>query len=174
MKSRNSEVHKNIVSHTAIFQTVRRSDFPMQIRAKMLEKGLKNIDIAERLMVTEANVSRWLRGNQNLSIDTLYQLADAIEEPLTLVIGSQAKKVEIKKTEYERVDDEGEASLIDVVMEDRPERMGHNSRSQNVFEFNKYAHLRKKIPVRGRTDFSIAQVENDKCAATDLLELKVK
>lgn len=89
MKQRNSEVDKKIKSDTPIFQAVRRSDFPLQIRSKMAEKGLKNVDVAERLGVSEANVSRWLRGNQNLSVDTMYLLADALEESLIIVLGAQ-------------------------------------------------------------------------------------
>lgn len=89
MKQRNTEVQKKINGDTSIFQAVRRSDFPLQIRSKMAEKGLKNVDVAERLGVSEANVSRWLRGNQNLGIDTMYRLADAVEESLIIVLGAQ-------------------------------------------------------------------------------------
>lgn len=174
MKPLNFEINKVIESRMAIFQAVRRSDFPMQIRAKMLEKGLKNIDIAERLMVSEANVSRWLRGNQNLSVDTLYQLADAIEEPLMLVLGSQAKKAEAENTEYERVDDDGETAATDLEITDLSERLGASTSSQNVIEFSKYAHLRRSISALSRTEFSLAQIENDKCAAVGRFDLKVK
>jgi transcriptional regulator with XRE-family HTH domain len=90
MKFSNEEVRKSIEETAPIFQAVRRADIALQIRSKMLGKGLKNRDIADRLGVSEANVSRWLRGNQNLSIDTIYQLTDAIEESFQLVIGSAA------------------------------------------------------------------------------------
>lgn len=89
MKQRNTEVQKKIKGDAPIFRAVRRSDFPLQIRSKMVEKGLKNVDVAERLGVSEANVSRWLRGNQNLSVDTMYLLADAVEESLAIVLGAQ-------------------------------------------------------------------------------------
>lgn len=87
MKPNNADIKNKIQESSLIFQEARRSDISMQIRSKMIKKGLKNIDVAARLGVSEANISRWLRGNQNLSLDTIYQLADAVEEPLNIHIG---------------------------------------------------------------------------------------
>ena len=88
MNTRNAELKKKIATNFAIFQSVRRADLAMQIRTKMLEKGLRSVDLAERLGVSEANVSRWLRGNQNLGIDTMHLLADALEVPLKITFRS--------------------------------------------------------------------------------------
>ncbi len=88
MKSRNEIIRQSIEEATPIFRAARRADIALQIRSKMHEKGLKNRDIAERLGVSEANISRWLRGNQNLSVDTIYQLADALEEPVEVIVGT--------------------------------------------------------------------------------------
>jgi transcriptional regulator with XRE-family HTH domain len=56
----------------------------------MIEKGLKANDIASRLGVPEAKVSRWLSGNHDIDIDTLYQITDALEEPLHISVGVMA------------------------------------------------------------------------------------
>lgn len=88
MRKRNAEIREAIDRNLKLFTALRRSDIAMQLRSKMVAKGVRSIDVAERLGVSEANVSRWLKGNQNLGIDTLYSLADAIEEPLTLLVGA--------------------------------------------------------------------------------------
>jgi transcriptional regulator with XRE-family HTH domain len=87
MERSNSTIAKEVTENAALWRGVRRSDPTMQIRSRMREKGLKNSDLAQRIGVSEANISRWLRGNQNISIDNLYSLADAIEEPLTILFG---------------------------------------------------------------------------------------
>lgn len=90
MKTPNSSIGRNFEENFSLFQGIRRSDVAMKIRRKMIEKGFKNVDLAKRIGVSEANVSRWLRGDQNLSIDTIYRLADALEEPFNISIGSKA------------------------------------------------------------------------------------
>jgi transcriptional regulator with XRE-family HTH domain len=90
MKRSNALIFQKIQDDTLVFRPARRSDIVMKIRLKMAEKGLRNVDIAERLGVSEANVSRWLRGSQNLSVDTIYLLADAVEEPLSIELGRAA------------------------------------------------------------------------------------
>ncbi|MBB4226080.1 helix-turn-helix domain-containing protein [Variovorax guangxiensis] len=84
MKSRNEAVRDYISENSEIFVDARRLEAALAIRKKMQDKGLRVSDIAFRLGVAEANVSRWLRGNQNLSLDTLYRLADAMEEPIQI------------------------------------------------------------------------------------------
>lgn len=68
-----------------------RSAFAFDIKRAMISKGLKNIDIAQRLDVSEANVSRMLRGDQNLKIETMYMLAASIGEKLNICIGDRYK-----------------------------------------------------------------------------------
>lgn len=93
MSAKNQSVLDTIVANNAIYKGARRAHFAAIIRGKMLEKGLRNVDIAQRIGVSEPNVSRWLRGTQNLSIDTLYLLADAIEERLSLILGDEQKAI---------------------------------------------------------------------------------
>lgn len=87
----NVEVRKTVERNGRLYSALRRSDIAMQFRQFMVSKGIRNVDLAERLGVSEANVSRWLKGNQNLSLDTLYQLSDALEEVLTLHLGEQVE-----------------------------------------------------------------------------------
>jgi transcriptional regulator with XRE-family HTH domain len=87
MKKSNAEIAKTIEEAQSTFSALRRLDPVLQLRTVMRKKGLRNIDIAERLGVTEECVSRWLRGKANLQLDTLYKLADAVEEPLSIFVG---------------------------------------------------------------------------------------
>lgn len=93
MKVDNHEVAARIGQSAVIWRGVRRAEPTLQIRRVMRAKSLRNIDVAERLGISEANVSRLLRGNQNLTIDTLYSLADAIDEPLTIFVGKLEAKL---------------------------------------------------------------------------------
>lgn len=87
MKSHNDRAHISMREASEIFQNARRMDVALQFRSAMRRKGMKSVDVAKCLGVSEANVSRWLRGNQNLSLDTLYLLADALSEPLIIQVG---------------------------------------------------------------------------------------
>lgn len=116
MKISNLQIREKIQKNKKLFTVVRRADISLQFRAQMVEKGIRNLDIAERLGVSEANVSRWLRGNQNLSADTLYMLADAIDEKLTIFVGSRHLEEEGPRVdEYEnecKYDSGDESSLM--------------------------------------------------------------
>lgn len=91
MAASNFDIAQEIADNAVVFRGVRRSDVIFQIRQKMVEKGIKNSDLAERIGVSEANVSRWLRGDQNIKIDTIYILADAIQEPLSIIVGGTSE-----------------------------------------------------------------------------------
>ncbi|WLI47480.1 helix-turn-helix transcriptional regulator [Pseudomonas beijingensis] len=83
----NFEIARQIEEDSEVFVFARRAAPVFEIRRVMAAKGLKNIDVAERLGVSEANVSRWLKGDQNLKLDTIYLLADAIQEKLNICFG---------------------------------------------------------------------------------------
>jgi transcriptional regulator with XRE-family HTH domain len=87
MNASNDVVAKKVRDAADAWRLVRRAEPTLQLRRAMRSKGLKNVDIAERLGISEANVSRWLRGNQNLTIDTLYALADSVESSLNISVG---------------------------------------------------------------------------------------
>jgi len=86
MKS-NTEIAAAILRSASIWKAARRLAPVMQVRQIMHEKGLRNVDLAERLGVSEANISKLLKGDKNLQLDTLYLLADAIGEQLSLSYG---------------------------------------------------------------------------------------
>jgi transcriptional regulator with XRE-family HTH domain len=88
MKDINIKGKGRVEQRRALLTPLRRSDVTLQFRAQMVAKGIKNVDLAERIGVSEANISRWLKGDQNLSLDTMYQIADAIDEELSIVLGS--------------------------------------------------------------------------------------
>jgi transcriptional regulator with XRE-family HTH domain len=88
MKRRNEQLREEIEETTAMFRAVRRLDVALQLRSKMAVNEIRASDIAQRLNVSEANVSRWLRGDQNLTLDTLYLLADAVEMALEIKLTS--------------------------------------------------------------------------------------
>lgn len=88
MNAKNLAVKARIEEDLEVFTALRRSSIAHQLKARMLQKDLKNVDVAGRLGVSEANVSRWFSGTQNLSLDTLYAISDALEETLTVSLKS--------------------------------------------------------------------------------------
>ncbi|MFP3756552.1 helix-turn-helix domain-containing protein [Cupriavidus sp. SIMBA_020] len=98
MKS-NTEIAAAILRSASIWKAARRLAPVMQVRQIMHEKGLKNVDLAERLGVSEANISKLLKGDKNLQLDTLYLLADAIGEELALSYGQDNAQAEDKDHE---------------------------------------------------------------------------
>jgi transcriptional regulator with XRE-family HTH domain len=94
MSKDNVSVANVVTKNRKLYLALRKSDFALQVRASMISKGLRNIDIAQRLGVSEANISRLLKGSQNVSLDTMYSLADAVEEPLSVVVGQVYPELE--------------------------------------------------------------------------------
>lgn len=169
MKPRNADIKKKIQDNAPIFQAARRSDITMQIRSKMAEKGLKNVDIAARLGVSEANISRWLRGNQNLSIDTIYQLADALEEPLYISVGTmRAAAQEDLQLENQWTDCGVESdNIVSTKAFDLVDQ--HIVRTNNVFDIAIYAQMRSQVRPNQMSQFSAARSENGASAHEDYL-----
>lgn len=54
------------------------------------EKGLKQKDLALRLGKSEAEISKWMRGTHNFTIDTLVSIEDALDAPIVEVYQSPA------------------------------------------------------------------------------------
>ncbi|MCC2971286.1 helix-turn-helix transcriptional regulator [Massilia sp. IC2-476] len=93
MSRKNEIVAAEVSERKALWAAVRRAEPIQQVRRLMRQKELLNKDLAERLGVTEAAVSRLLKGNQNIQIDTLYMLADALEEPMSIDFGNKESGV---------------------------------------------------------------------------------
>lgn len=142
MKSSNEEVRKSIEETAPLFQAVRRADVALQIRSKMHAKGLKNRDIAERLGVSEANVSRWLRGNQNLSVDTIYQLADAIEESVEIIVGT-SNAAHTKQEDISLSDNRGGWEELKAATAAVEQQLTAPSHSSKVYDIESYRLLRQ-------------------------------
>lgn len=85
----NSDIATKVYETHLLWSGVRRAEVMQQVRRLMREKGLRNIDLAERLGIAVPSVSRMLRGRQNIEIDTLYRLADALEVPLQITFGDE-------------------------------------------------------------------------------------
>ena len=54
------------------------------------EKGLKQKDLAQRLGKSEAEISKWMRGTHNFTIDTLVSIEDALGAPIVQISRSRA------------------------------------------------------------------------------------
>jgi len=52
------------------------------------EKGLKQKDLALRLGKSEAEISKWMRGTHNFTIDTLVSIEVALDAPIVEVYHS--------------------------------------------------------------------------------------
>ena len=52
------------------------------------EKGLKQKDLAQRLGKSESEISKWMRGTHNFTIDTLVSIEDALDAPIVEVYHS--------------------------------------------------------------------------------------
>ena len=57
------------------------------------EKGLKQKDLALRLDKSEAEISKWMRGTHNFTIDTLVSIEHALDAPIVQVYHSHAYHV---------------------------------------------------------------------------------
>ncbi|MFN3791382.1 helix-turn-helix domain-containing protein [Massilia sp.] len=128
MAKSNDVIASEVLEKGELWGALRRALPVQQIRRIMRDKNILNKDLAERLGVSEASVSRMLKGKQNLQLDTLYQLADAIEEKLelkfTCPIEPAAKKI-----------DDAVKTSVDSFKSD----------FENVFDINKYRPNRNSM-----------------------------
>jgi transcriptional regulator with XRE-family HTH domain len=98
-KRANAVVAEEIAEKSFYLEGVRRGEVAAKLRHQMRQNGLLVKDIAERLGVSVANVSRSLSGTQNLTIDQLYRLADAVEASLVLGVAKPDEYKEMKFVE---------------------------------------------------------------------------
>lgn len=79
-------------SHVSI-ETRRSVDLSFQIVDRiheiLLAKGLKQKDLALMLGKSEAEISRWMRGTHNFTIDTLITIEQALDSPILKVVGKE-------------------------------------------------------------------------------------
>ena len=60
-----------------------------RIHEILLAKGLKQKDLASMLGKSEAEISRWMRGTHNFTIDTLISIEHALGAPILKVVGKE-------------------------------------------------------------------------------------
>ena len=66
-------------------------DFTERVVAAMHERGMSRVELAQRLGVSKAFVTKLLNGNPNLTIRTMVAIADALECKLLIDIPPCAK-----------------------------------------------------------------------------------
>ena len=81
MENRRRQVNPEIRESVDLsFQIVDR------IHEVLVEKGLKQKDLALLLGKKEAEISKWMRGTHNFTIDTLVTIERALQAPILQVI----------------------------------------------------------------------------------------
>lgn len=78
-KRANKIVAEEVADKGFFLEALRREGVASKFRRAMASQELKLKDLAERMDVTSANVSRFLSGRQNLTLAQLFKLADALE-----------------------------------------------------------------------------------------------
>lgn len=59
-----------------------------RIHSVLERRGLRQKDLAAMLDKKESEISRWMRGTHNFTIDTISQIEQALGEPILQVVGS--------------------------------------------------------------------------------------
>lgn len=59
-----------------------------RIHAILEEKGLKQKDLANMLGKRESEVSKWMRGTHNFTIETISSIEKVLEIPILQVVGA--------------------------------------------------------------------------------------
>ena len=81
MENRRRQVNPEIRESVDLsFQIVDR------IHEILTEKGLKQKDLAQLLGKKEAEISKWMRGTHNFTIDTLGTIEGALQAPILKVV----------------------------------------------------------------------------------------
>lgn len=93
MSRKNEIVAEEVSERKALWAPVRRAEPIQQVRRLMRQNELQNRDLAIRLGISEAGVSRLLNGCQNIQIDTLYSLADALDVSLSINFSNEEQIV---------------------------------------------------------------------------------
>ena len=82
----------------------KRVDLSIDISNRIFDilemKGLKQKDLAKLLGKSEAEISKWLQGTHNFTIDTILKIQEKLGEPVLMVVGKNKKKI-IKESQSE-------------------------------------------------------------------------
>ncbi|SAL88215.1 hypothetical protein AWB74_08456 [Caballeronia arvi] len=66
---------------------LRRFGVAAQFKAAMMGAGVSQQDLADRLHKDKGQISRQLSGSANMTVDTMYEFADALGAELHIVVG---------------------------------------------------------------------------------------
>lgn len=58
-----------------------------RIHAVLEQRGLRQKDLASMLDKNESEISKWMRGTHNFTIDTIAQIEKVLGEPILQVVG---------------------------------------------------------------------------------------
>ena len=72
-------------------QKLRRFAVAAQFKAAMLTNGVSQQDLADALHKDAGQISRQLSGSANMTVDTMYEFADALGTDLHIVVGEIRK-----------------------------------------------------------------------------------
>jgi antitoxin component HigA of HigAB toxin-antitoxin module len=61
------------------------TDIVLKIHQLMNKQGITQKDLAERLQKSPSEISKWLKGNHNLTLKTLAKLEAELGEPIIVV-----------------------------------------------------------------------------------------
>lgn len=79
------EKRRELVTHEARAKVAMSFRIVDRIHDILEENGLKQKDLAKRLGKSEAEISKWMRGTHNFTIDTLVAIEAALEAPILQV-----------------------------------------------------------------------------------------
>ncbi|WP_341674979.1 helix-turn-helix transcriptional regulator [Niveibacterium sp. SC-1] len=68
-----------------------KHDFAFALNELMNQRGVSQVELAERLAVSPAAVSRALRGDANLTIETIVKFARALQGEVVLAVRATAR-----------------------------------------------------------------------------------
>ena len=86
MKNSVLEARRTMVSPAIRRQVGLSFQIVDRIHEILISKNLKQKDLAERLGKKESEISRWMRGTHNFTIDTLTAIEDALGAPILSVV----------------------------------------------------------------------------------------
>lgn len=64
-----------------------------RIHCILVDKGLKQKDLAEMLGKKESEISKWMRGTHNFTIETISSIEAALGEPIITVFNASASNL---------------------------------------------------------------------------------
>ena len=67
-----------------------------RIHEILVAKGMKQKDLALKLGKSEAEISKWMRGTHNFTIETLVSIEEALGAPIILVYQAETRPYEFE------------------------------------------------------------------------------